>query len=227
MPLQNKQSDFADLLLSDIALDDINIINKYRMLKKLTDTLQATYPLVTKSVGKDFFRMLAADYIKQYPSRHSYLHHYGEYLSDFLAEYTPVRSLIYLPELAAFEWACHLVYIAADHQGLEQNGVMALPPASQLMFFYHPILSIVEACKRGELDNLELPRNEKTNLLIIRRGLDTCLVKLNTAEFAFLTAIQDGRPIAEATKEAIQLDSTFDVDEKLSTWTLNGTLVHD
>ena len=107
--------------------------------------------------------------------------------------YSAISDLVYLPEVAALEWACHHLQFAADHAAftislLEKLSPddydtlhFQLHPASQLIQFQYPILRIIELC-----DN---KMNEGgINLLIIRREFDIELVSISTSEFIFLTA---------------------------------------
>src|SRR5579871_3882424 len=125
MLLQNLLAEFTEALLSDNQTESVfqpahNIsIYQNNYFSQLTQSLQKTYPLITQLVGEDFFKQTAREYINRYPSCSGNLHEYGEYFSDFLAEYQPVSDLIYLPEVATFEWTCHTLYFASDHAAFD------------------------------------------------------------------------------------------------------------
>lgn len=115
MDLQTSQLEFIESLrLTDSPASAGLVIYKNNLSSVLVNTLKAIYPLTVKIVGEDFFNLLAENYFMQYPSRQSYLQHYGEYFSDFLKKFAPAAQLIYLPEVAQFEWACHQVFFAAN-----------------------------------------------------------------------------------------------------------------
>lgn len=242
MSLQNVQIEFVDILLSEDGNTDVlqplSNMSVYRnnVTSSLINTLLNTYPLITRLVGENFFRIAAKDYIKRYPSRSSNLHDFGQYFSDFLAAYPPVKSLIYLAEVAHFEWICHTLHFAADHPAfdlhlLENISPDAYPcllfilhPACQVIKFHYPILRIIELCK-GEIKELLDVNTGGDNLLIIRRDLEIKLVALTAAESAFLQAIQQGLRLAEALDAANAIEADFKLDEKLPAWIQNKTIV--
>jgi hypothetical protein len=242
MSLQNLQADFAEEIFQGMARSELvhpaqNIsIYQHNMIACLTRTLQETYPLITKLVGQDFFPMAAKEYIQQYPSRSSNLHDYGAYFSDFLATYPPVHDLIYLTEVAQFEWACHRLYFAPDHRALDvttlgnfseslyENLHFALHPASKLIKFHFPIIRIIELCK-GDIDgDLDISQGG-VNLLLIRRELDISLVELTLAEFTFLDMLNDNKSLLESLNTALLIDADFKLEEKLKNWVIDKTIV--
>src|SRR3990167_10192357 len=103
-------------------------IYRNNIFATLMHTLKATYPLTLVLLGKDFFAMAAREYIRQYPSRSGNLHDYGEYFGNFLATYQPVHELIYLAEVAEFEWAFHTIYHAPNHPPFAAHSLTSFQP---------------------------------------------------------------------------------------------------
>lgn len=245
MQLQNLQLDFAEALLSDDAHIDFilpaqNIrLYQHNLIMHLTAALRQTYPLILRLVGDDFFQLTVKAYIKQYPSRSGDLNEYGEYFSDFLAEYQPVKDLIYLAEVAQFEWTCHTL-LSAGTQGPLDPSILksvapehydqihfSLHPACKVMKFYYPILRIIELCKGEIEDTIDLVEEGEAgiDLLISRRQWDIILLPLTTGEFTFLAALQENQSLAEALANATQLDPAFALDKKLPAWIQDQTIV--
>lgn len=244
MTLQNLQAEFAESIFSDDPQVELLqparhlIIYRNNISSNLIQALQHTYPLITQLVGVDFFRVAAKEYVERYPSRSGNLHDYGEYFKDFLAEYEPVKNLIYLVEVATFEWLCHSLTLAPDHALLntalleslspDQYGELhfMLHPASHLYQFHFPILRIIELCQ-AHVENDE-PLHLDTsllNLLIIRRDLDIILAPLTAGEFTFLSALQQNKTLSLALEEAHRIDPHFKLDEKLPGWITDKTIV--
>lgn len=235
MTLQNLQAELAEVILNDDLVTDLvspikNLaIYQNNTAKTLTHTLQSTYPLIEKLVGADFFKITAKEYIKCYPSCSGNLHDYGQYFSDFLAEYPPVKDLVYLSEVAQFEWMCHGLYFAADHAAFDKTKLenltpeqydqihFSLHPASRLQQFYYPILQIIDLCKDNieEIFDLE---GDGVNLLMIRRDLDLSLIPLSDADFTFLQSVNDNYSLTEALDAALCIDANFRLEEKLPGW---------
>lgn len=241
MPLQNLQLEFAEAIFSGDEMSAITpsenlSIYRNNIMTSLKDTLHDIYPLVLKLVGEAFFRLTIKEYIKRYPSRSSDLHDYGEYFSDFLTEYQPLKNLNYLSEVAKFEWACHTIFFAADHAGFDIEQLkkfspdqyeklrLSLHPASKLIKFHFPILRIIDLCA-NEIDGTIDVSDGGVNLLIIRRDLDISLVSLSLSEFLFLSALDEGNPLAYALEVATHQDPNFKLDEKLLGWIQNKTIV--
>lgn len=243
MSLQNIQSEFADLLLSNdvITTDWFRPQQNMRIYRNnvtttLVNTLLNTYPLVMRLVGEDFFRITAKEYIKHYPSCSSNLHAYGQYFSDFLATYPPVKSLTYLAEIADFEWRCHLLQFAADHTFFDIKRLemitpeqydhlhFMLHPASHIMQFHYPLLRIIDLCK-GETDETIDITAGGIHLLIIRRDYEIKLAPLTKAEYTFLTSLEEGLCLSDALNVTLAIDPDFKLDEKLPAWIQDKTIV--
>jgi hypothetical protein len=242
MHLQNLQLEFADNLFSsenqlDCILPAQNMrLYQQNVLVHLIKALRNTYPLILRLVGDDFFQITAKAYIKQYPSRSGDLNDYGEYFSDFLAEYQPLKDLIYLAEVAQFEWTCHVLLSASSpgrmdvfilknlHPDQYEQIHFQLHPACKVMKFYYPMLRIIELCEGNVDDTIDLGE-EGIHLLIIRRHLDISLIPLTDGEFTFLSAIQENKSLAEALSASLEVDPMFSLEEKLSAWIQDLTIV--
>jgi len=242
MSLQNTLYEFAEMILSDNYSSDLIkpsrhlIIHKNNITAALVKALQETYPMVFKLIGEECFRMTAENYILQYPSTSSNMHDYGEYFSDFLAEYPPVHDLIYLPEVAEFEWICHALYFAAEQIPLDIQRLQSIPagqleklhfalhPASRVIKFHYPILHIVDLCDGKTSESINLAEGG-VNLLIIRRDLDIILVTLTSADYVFLNTLQDNHSLSIALKAAQRIEPEFNLQEKLLGWIKDKTLV--
>ena len=243
MSLQNEQAEFAEVLFAeDEHTDSVTpsqnmIIYRNNMMTNLKQTLHNTYPMIAKLVGEDFFRVAIKEYIHLYPSRSGNLHDYGEYFSDFLAEYPPVKNLPYLVEVAKFEWACHQLHFASDHAALDMKSLAAiapeqydqihfvLHPASRIIKFHYPILQIIDLCKGATNAQIDINEGGGVNLLIIRRHLDIMLQPLSPADFTFLCALQHHNSLSEALEEALRVDAEFNLEARLPAWIQDKTIV--
>ncbi|TAK74795.1 MAG: DUF2063 domain-containing protein [Gammaproteobacteria bacterium] len=234
MSLPNLQAEFAEaILLPPAASDAVSPIQHLRIyqhtiLSHLIQALVDHYPLLTQLLGEDCFRAAANEYIKHYPSTSGNLQDYGEYFSVFLAEYSPAKHLPYLPEVARFEWERHRISFAADPAELNFSLLqkispdqhhqlhLVLHPASCLMQCHYPILQIIDLCQ----DN-----KDSMYLLMIRREMSIALVSLSFSDYIFLSALYDNQSLAEALKAALHADANFQLNEKLSAWVQDKTIV--
>ncbi len=235
MQLQNLQLEFADALLTDeqhldFILPTQNIrIYQNNVQTHLIQALRHTYPMIVKLVGDDFFRVTAKEYIKRYPSRSGDLNDYGQYVSDFLAEYQPVKDLIYLAEVAQFEWMCHTLLFAGTHAPFNitlfktispehyDQIHFILHPAARVMKFYYPMLRIIDLCKDEVDDTIDIGEGG-VDLLMFRKESDIRLIPLSESDFSFLSALQDNLSLTAALETTLLVDPTFTLDEKLAGW---------
>lgn len=83
----------------------------------LQQTLAQIYPICDKILGRKYFKQIARDYIKKYPSQYYDLNNYGEYFANFLLiecqQHDELNDFPYLSDLAQLEWFYHASYFAA------------------------------------------------------------------------------------------------------------------
>lgn len=241
MSLQNVQAELADLIVGGqteqaiISPASHLVIYRHNYLAHLCGALMEIYPLVLALIGENAFKAAARDYSKQYPSRSGDLADYGEYFSNFLANYPPAAQLVYLSEVAMYEWACHEVMTAPDsaalditqlkdiHQDDQADLQLALNQASCLLQFHYPIFEIIELCK-GHIDSIEKLNVETTNLLIIRLHDELKLIPLQLADYYFLEDLQQGLNIDDALQSALDVDPEYDLNSKLHHWVTNQVI---
>ncbi len=242
MSLLNTQAEFIEALLQTDQTCDLVVpanhlaIYRNNISVSLINALKNTYPLVLALLGEDFFIMTAKEYMLQYPSRSGNLHDYGEYFSHFLESYEPVHHLIYLTEVAQFEWACHVIYLAPNHPPFVHHALadftpeqqaelhFLLHPACWIKKFHFPILDIIDLCKTNPQATLDLNK-EGVNLLLIRRELDFALLPLEADDFAFLQALNQNQTLTEALQAAHQVNADYPLEEKLPEFIKDNILV--
>lgn len=237
---QNWQAEFAESLSSDtFTLEGVQPLAALHFYKNnyyatLVHTLKKHYPRILKMLGPDFFTATANAYVEQYPSGSSSLNDYGAYLSAFLNEYEPVDHLIYLPELAQFEWVCHEVALAAEApkltlpardllRTLNHDAIyINLHPASRLMKCHTPILKILQWCD-SELTQNTL-HQDSTLLLLHRKEQTVTLTALDTADFVFLNRLHEGYSLSEAIAQTEMVAPLYHFNEKLNAWIDEGVI---
>lgn len=235
MLLQNLQAEIADTIIYDtkqslaIKPSEHLEIHRQRRFAVLIRCLLGVYPLVKSLVGADFFQILTRSYIEHYPSRSGNLYEFGEYMSEFIAEFQPLKNMAYLIEVARFEWLCHTLLCApnasassADLRVIIENTdanklSLCLHPAAQVRRFYYPILRIIEKCEQQHDEAIDMHAGGD-HLLIIRHQFNIALIPLTVGEFVFLDAIQDELSMAEARSRALRVDREFQYEEVVSRW---------
>ncbi|HTN93837.1 MAG TPA: DNA-binding domain-containing protein [Gallionella sp.] len=199
--------------------------NNYR--GNLHDALAGAYPVIAKLVGKDFFRLLARQYIGRYPSRSGNLHHYGAEMAEFVAAFEPAQGLPYLPDVAVLEWACHRAWFADDAAidiaGLAQISpeqysdlILCIHPACHLVCSRYPVAAIWQAHQPGENSDFHIDLDSgPCNVLVSRKDDVVRVGELAQADAAWLQAILAGIPLGGATAATLERHPDFDLQAAL------------
>ena len=211
---------------ADIAFDIYG--NNYR--GNLHDALAGAYPVVKQLVGDDFFRFMSGAFITQYPSLSANLHHYGAQLADFIATFAPAKELLYLPDVAALEWACHSAYFAEDGEVLDLHELVQVPPEtySDLILHMHPSCHLVRsdyptaaiwnAHQPGASNDFNIDLSIGPCHALVSRDTDEVTVtELLEADATWLRSIQTGTALGEATEETMERYPDFDLLPVLQT----------
>lgn len=230
MDLRTSQQEFIENLQSKKC--QRHQLYKNNITNTFITTLMAAYPQIVKLIGNNCFNMLAHLYQEQYPARESDLFNYGAYFDKFLATHSAVSHLVYLEEVAKFEWAYHQSYYAQDTSGVAANWEhisetqfaalqFELHPACHLLNFKYPILEILALCE-GKRDEIDLDA-DGVNLLVYRYNGMINLLSISADDFAFLSAIAQGSSILEA---LVLVGIEFKLDQKLPKWIAQQIIVN-
>jgi len=210
--------------------------NNYR--GNLLDALAGAYPVIKKLVGDDFFRLLALKFIEQYPSLSANLHHYGTELAAFLATFQPAQELVYLPDVAALEWACHVAYFVKDESLFDLNSlsqfspeqyphlIFRLHPAVHLVRSTYPINSIWQAHQKYAASNFHIDLYSGPCIALVSRKADIVqIVELSNAEAEWLQLIQAENQLGTATVSILEQHPDFDLQNTLLKFVTNNVLI--
>ncbi|MGB8856497.1 MAG: DNA-binding domain-containing protein [Burkholderiales bacterium] len=218
-----------DIVEHRIAADDRLDIYRNNAFSNLRGALQAVYPVVNKLVGADFFNHAANEYIGMTPSVSGDLHDYGADFSNFLRLYQPATHLLYLPDVARLEWACHRVFHAADHPGLNLQKLAAVSPQQYdgLKFDLHPATALLQSdfptLKIWQVNQVafdgdqHVSLDEGGNRLLVWRDNEYSVRvdSLASGDFVFLLALGEQNTLAAAAEKALSLDAGFDLSASL------------
>ena len=188
--------------------------NNYR--GNMYDALAGAYPVIKQLVGDDFFRLLARKFIEQYLSHSANLHLYGSELADFVATFVPARELVYLSDMAALEWACHVAYFAADEAPLDLDMLAQISSelypdlilhthvACQVVRSRYPITAIWQAHQTGADSDFHINLDCGPSIALVSREKDVLVRELAEVEADWLSRIQAGIPLGFATAATLE-----------------------
>ncbi len=189
----------------------------------LIDGLEQAFPVLLQLVGRDFFRAMAREYLRDHMPERGTLIGFGDVMPDFLDGFPPVASLPYLSDVARLELAWLRCYHAGDGVVLAADDLANIPvddlaglrfelhPSLATLQSEHPILSIWQAHQPGnEPASIDMTQSGET-VLLIRKGLSVGVHKVSGGAAAFTEMLRSGHCLGVATDSALNTDSNFDL----------------
>jgi hypothetical protein len=203
-----------------------------------SDALQSTYPAVERLVGAPYFRQVARDFQRRWPSLSGDLTHVGEHFSDYLAELHHADEFHYLAEIARLEWLIQESLLAIEHGPLDLAKLAAVAPAAYDMLHFvlhpslrlyvsrYPALRIWEANVGSDAlpDRIDLDSGTD-RLAIVRPQWQLKFHRLNPGEESLLRALGEDAPFTDALEGAVALDGDFDASRALQRFVAEGLIV--
>jgi len=193
----------------------------------LVEALMATYPVVNRLVGDEFFRGMARVYVGANLPRTPMLIRYGGDFADFIDAFEPARTVPYLADVARLEWAWHGAYHAADVAPMTPEALGEVPPErmAELILQLHPSLSTVSSrwpvlaiwetnTNDTEVRPVDLAGGGE-DVLVLRPQYEVELRTLPGGGAAFITALGAGAPLGSAFEQAVGASPDFDLTANL------------
>lgn len=215
-------------------------VHRNNVLLSLVDALAEDFPVVQALVGEDFFRALAAVFVRSRPPRSPVLSGWGEGLAGFIAGFAPAASLPYLADIARLEWLRIRAAHAADAQPLHAPDAAALAalqdaaqaarlrgrlhPSAAVLVSPHAVVSLWAAHQQQDpLWTIDLHRPEAA--LVLRPGDEVLVLPMTAGAAALAQALLDHQPLGEAAAAALAADAGFDLVHGLALLLQHGAVV--
>ena len=208
-------------------------VYRNNVIVSLIESLEATYPIICKLVGDEFFKAMAGNYVRNFPPKSPLMLLYGIEFPEFLKDFEPVRNLPYLSDVGRIERALRESYHSKDSRPISQDVVdrfsqenlptasISLAPSLIILHSQYPVFSIWYSNMKGEIRN---PPPEAQNVAIIRKQYDPIPRLLVKGEFEMLDSLQKGHSIGNALEAALAVEPEFDLGSTL-TWLLNSNSI--
>ena len=241
--LLEKSGDWSSALNAEIADGELAASERiavYRnnVFASLTDALKETFPAVCRLVDERFFSFAAHEFIASHPPRRPSLVDYGAEFPDFLADFPPCRELIYLGDVARFEWLMNVAAHASDAEPASPQSLAGIAPedAARLSFAIHPSYGylaspwpldrIWRAQKTGACGEpvIDLASGD-VRLEVSRQGGDVVFRALDNASFAFRQALAAGSSFGDALGRALAIQPDFAVGDALAAVFAEGAVI--
>ncbi len=202
-------------------------VYRNNVVASLIDAVADTFPVVQQLVGEDFFRAMAAIFVRTQPPRSRVLADYGGAFPAFVEQFEPAGSVPYLADVARLEWARVLAYHATDRLPLSATDVGAAlsggGDAGELRLVCHPSLSVVDSChaivsiwaahQGGDVDTALATTDVQVaeSALVVRKGLEVLVLRLPQGASRFVAALQAGASLAQAGSMGLHAAADFDL----------------
>ena len=202
-------------------------VHRNNMVAGLVQTLAARFPAIVKIVGAEFFNAMARSFSLAHPPRSPLLAHYGDAFPQFIDAFAPAGEVAYLGDVARIEAARTRAYHAADATpvGADDFAAVAadtlgnmrlqLHPSVEIIRSPHPIVTIW-AMNAGERALAPIDDWCGEDALVARPHLEVEVRSLAPGGSQFLLALAAGRPLGEATSQALAACPQFNLTDTLA-----------
>jgi hypothetical protein len=200
-----------------LAFDKRLQVYRNNTIISLTEALRATYPVVAALVGEKFFGFAAKAFISGDPPQAPRLAEYGGGFAAFLATFESARTLPYLADVAALEWAMNELTpqdLSTVPQENAPSIVLELRRSCRLLQSKYRIDRLWQAHQPGgSLQDLAIDGD--CHLLVYRPQDDVEMMTLDAVGFALLSRIGEGATLEAAYETAAGIDPVFDLSGAL------------
>jgi hypothetical protein len=197
-------------------------VYRNNVIISLVDALADSYPVVQALVGEDFFRAMAAVFVRTEPPKSPVLAWYGENFAEFIETFPSVASLPYLRDVARLEWLRVEAWHAADVVPLpvgELASLLADPerlpemrfvlhPALRVLRSSHPVVSLWAAHQADDpaaaLADIDMAGGEAA--LLMRHELNVEIIRIEPGAVDFIGRLLAGMTLGVAAAESASFD---------------------
>jgi hypothetical protein len=128
-----------------IPIEDRIAVYRNNTRQFFRSALAATYPVLRRRVGEEYFRQLAHEYRESHRSRSGDLHWVGAAFPEWLATRLQAGDYAWLADLARLEWACEEAVAAGLEPAVAVDALGAFPPETldEVQLRFQPSLRLV------------------------------------------------------------------------------------
>lgn len=213
-------------------------VYRNNVMASLCSALADTFAVVQAMVGEEFFRAMAAAYVRRSPPASPLLLLHGRGFADFIAGFAPAAGVPWLADTARLEYARAEAFHAADAPILQPQALagalqlgerlgqlrLVLHPAVRLVASPYAIASLWQAHQDGgpELSGID-PRVPQT-VLVTRPQWAVRTVACEAGSWAFAEALREGLDLGTCAGAALAHDRAFDLSACLAQLLAQGAL---
>ncbi|QDY43929.1 HvfC/BufC N-terminal domain-containing protein [Candidatus Pantoea soli] len=208
-------------------------IYRNNVMASLVDVLADNFPVLQAQVGRDFFRAMAAAFIRQHPPASPVLASYGGQLASWMATFAPLASWPWLADMAALEFACVDALHAADRDretvtlcaGFDpESDGLVLDPSLRVVTSSWAIFSIWCAHQTEDAQAAVDPLQAE-NVLLFRLQDDVRLMPVSRGQAAFVRALLNGNTLLAALDAVVATGEPADAEPRLLALHQHGLII--
>lgn len=204
--------------------------NVYRnnVVSSLIDALAEVTPVVRALVGEEFFRAMAAVFVRASTPQSPCLSRYGDGFPEFIESFVPAKGVPYLSDMARFEIARLRSYHAADAQPIGRGdwgaalarsaGVQGLRvrihPSVRTLRSAYSVLAIWRA-HHDAVDLADTDPYKPESVLMWREDRDVRALHAEELSIQFVEMLMRGHTLSYAAQRVDTPDRPFDLASAL------------
>lgn len=208
-------------------------------LRSTIDALSSNYPATQSLIGVEHFRKIARQFVMQFPPTSGSLTGYGSKFAEFLSGTETAKRLPYLYDVARIDRAWLKVYFAPDETPVTPEQIatllggeaesdsqrIGLCAATEVLTLSFPVLEIWQELKEmGSLNRVIELKQGLQHVLLWRKQAQILVRHLPFPESVFLASVKEGLNLEAAAENALDQDSSFDLEIFFSNLISEGLL---
>ncbi|MFS6814192.1 putative DNA-binding domain-containing protein [Citrobacter meridianamericanus] len=198
-------------------------VYRNNVIASLIDALAENYPVLQAQVGEDYFRAMAAEFVRQHPPSSAVLAYYGEGLPAWIAMFPPLAGWPWLADLTALEFSFITALHTADNETDDKTFNRVVNPqvdgllldcSLRVMSSSYAIYQIWIAHKTGiPLANID--PFEPESVILFRQGNDMMVMPVSPAQAQFVRALLAGKTLMHSLEAGQGRDARFEPEDTL------------
>lgn len=208
-------------------------VYRNNVMVSLIDALADNCPVLQAQVGEDFFRAMAAEFIRQHPPSSPVLAQYGEGFADWIAAFPPLADWPWLADLAKLEFAFITALHAPDTQTACRIFPSAVDPQTTGLVMNN---SLQVVCSRWAIYQIwcahqtedpvsDIDPSQPESVLLFRHNDDVMILPVSAAQAQFTACLAAGATLFQALEEGKRDEPDFSPEKTLAQLHHYGLLV--
>ncbi|MFK5977951.1 MAG: DNA-binding domain-containing protein [Rhizobiaceae bacterium] len=194
-------------------------VYRNNVIVSLIEAMKDAYPSILSILEEENFSRVARNYVAAHPPKSPMMQEFGNKFAQFLREFEPLKSSLFLVDLASAERAWLVAYHAEDQLVVAPEELGAVPPeivmdvtfekhaASWISASQFPLFALY--CRRDDAST-DIDLTQSQNVLITRPQNDVIVRHVGAGNCRFFEQIFAGSTLGEAIGAGTEIDDEFD-----------------